>query len=166
MKFITSIIVVLHLMVSAYAQHCPYDGASIIVLNIYSEDGKNVIPDLTITLLDTNGNPILQKGDALRFWQNTKEPSVRVGDFNSSNAKEITYWFASNNYVAVVPSTTSPVGPVLIQDGNGRYETTIAYLPKGSMYPLCTEHSGWDEGEAQGFMEGYKPVGIRLFEKK
>ncbi len=58
-KRILLLISVCFFFIKTEAQHCPYDFSSIIVMNVYEENGNTLIQNLKISLVDSLGNTIL-----------------------------------------------------------------------------------------------------------
>ncbi|RRJ89862.1 hypothetical protein EG240_10725 [Paenimyroides tangerinum] len=84
----------------AFGQHCAYDFASIIVVTIHEKENLNNIPNLKVTIVDSEGNNVLDRNDnEIVFWQNPEKSSTEYNNFE--NAKEIRYPFAKDNYVWV-----------------------------------------------------------------
>ncbi len=161
------------------AQHCPFDGALILVSEIYSDTDSIVIPNLQVTLLDTLENVVLEqkmkdevwKTDTLKFWQNPKESkhSGIIDNIRPENPWTLHFWFAADNYVFITGNKLR-ISKIKIEDidGNengGDFQTQIINLTKNDFYPLCTGISQWDLGEKYGFVKDYKPIRVELKKK-
>lgn len=139
-----------------FAQHCPFDGSAIIVLNIHNENSSAIIPGLKIYLEDSAGNPYStyqyknQKyaKDIALFWQNPDHTTFKgyIDNNNPAEPEKIRFPFARNNYVL----TTYDGFPldqykIVIEDAdavkNGLFETKIITLGKQDVYPLCTTYN-------------------------
>lgn len=164
---------------TARSQHCPYDGAYIMVVEITAKGSSKVIPNLNITLLDSLGETVLREkwangkwiGDTLKLWQNPQKTthSGIIDNENPMNPWSIRFWFAENNYVLVtgmkLPGTQLKIEDVDGEKNQGQFETKIIHLPDFVLFPLCTGQSQWDRGEELGFVKDYQPIKVELKEK-
>jgi len=157
------------------SQHCPWDMASIIVVEIKADSADTkVIKDLKITLLDSLYSPFtipVNDGlDTILFWQNPlKKLHSGISDnINPMNPKAIHFWFAENNYISVIGSNKKDeplklkIEDIDGESNGGHFRMTIVEILPRDIYPLCTNFSSWDRGEQFGFVEGFKPMFIRL----
>lgn len=157
---------------SVIAQHCPYDFLGLVVLYIHSEDNSEVIPDLRITLLDSN-NTIINDPyyeEPFEFIQNSLN-SRNVGplDNNHSNHHKKRFPFAKNNYVLLCMADFDLNGcKVEIIDRKGLFGDTIIDISNAVVYPLCTVYDYEEYPKRPTPSSGtfnYKPYEITL-EKK
>lgn len=155
------------------AQHCPWDAAMILVVAPGSEQNSAIIPGLEITLLDSLGQPLMQqwwedgwKKRQAFLWQNPSETTNE--DIWHTNYPCFHFWFAQDNYVLVCNvDDLQNLMQLKIRDqdeesNGGYFRTMLIEVDKEDFYPLCTNFSLWDKGEAYGFVDGFKPVRIVL----
>lgn len=161
---------------SLKAQHCPFDNAYIMVVNITSDEDTLVIPNLKVTLLDSLGNTVFYqkwdggtwKEDTLKLWQNPKKTSHGgiIDNENPMNPSSIRFWFANDNYVFVkgseLPGIQLKIEDVDGNENKGHFRIVIVNISDESLYPLCTAFSSWKFGEKYGFVKNYKPISIKL----
>ena len=88
----------------AFTQHCPFDGVSIIVVDVHERNFAKNIPHLKITMVNVEGKPVLDyKGNEITFWQNLEKSIHSINDLD--HAKEMRFPFAKDNYVWVLPKS-------------------------------------------------------------
>jgi hypothetical protein len=107
--FLSLLIVIMGSQVKS--QHCPFDFANILVVNVHAVNDTSVISNLRITLLDSIGQTVMTQkwgsgewvDDTLRFWQNPNSTSHSgiMDNNNPMNPRTIRFWFARSNYVLV-----------------------------------------------------------------
>ncbi len=177
MKILFPIIVSLTLLSQMVlkAQHCQFDLVRVIVLSVYADSDTNIVPNLKITLLDSLGNTIFTNWDSkadvdtLKFWRNVKGGGKDKVENRNPWWNPNTYWFANNNYLIVGGEwLLKQSRKIKIEDGEdngGYFETKTVDLAETDLYPLCTGRSHWTKGEKYGFVEGFKPIEVRLKKK-
>jgi len=153
------------------AQHCGYDGAYIIVLNIHNSENTDNISDLRISVMDSFGSTITknfwnrekQQRDTLFFWRNPDNTSVKgkTEQRHSMYPRPNRFWFADDHYVMVL-NGNEEYTQIRIQDPKGRYDELIIPIYSEEVYPLCSGYSRWQRGEKWGFIEGYKAKDVTL----
>lgn len=100
--------------VATKAQHCQYDFLGIVGVVPFDSDTSKIIDGLYITLVDSIGNPIIErqiiydekdkaigeKDTSLIFWRNP----IQNKDVNhtSNNLKTRHFYFANNHYILVL----------------------------------------------------------------
>lgn len=154
----------------AFGQHCAYDGASIIVVNVHEKDNLNNIPNLIITIVDSKENPVLDhKEKEIVFWQNPEKSSTEYNNFE--NAREIRYPFAKDNYVWVcgVNFSTDDYYLKIEETGNiSNYHLPYYKLIKlyeGDKFHLCDSYRNEDYHKNFGSQRLYKPIEIIVNKK-
>lgn len=154
---------------SVNAQHCPYDGTFIMIVEITSENDSLVIPNLEVTFLDSLGNKVVDwTSDTLKLWQNPKETSHSgtIDNENPMNPWSIRFWFATDNYVFVtgrkLPGIQLKIEDIDGDENGGHFQTKIINLAQNNLYNLCTNFSDWDQGDEYGFVKDYKPIKVKL----
>ena len=152
------------------AQHCGYDGTSLIVVRPHAANDSTVIPDLRITLLDRtnlpwnfNGRPVppfIRNNDRTAF----DAPGV---NHRPRRDEELLFPFAKENYVLVIPRGMDLTGwKVLVQDFNGEpygacFAQTVVPLDRFDGYPLCGVYDE-DVYRDRPDRPSYHPVDIPL----
>jgi hypothetical protein len=161
----------------ANAQHCPWDGADIMVICIKASPSDTVsINNLKVTVTDSTGNPCFYP-----YFFNGKEDSVRMIAFQNvidpdcipnriPKTKDIRcYWFAKSNYV--IASACYMFGvkgiQIIIEDidgdaNGGFFEKKVVPLDKQFAYHLCTNYSNWNYGPKGGFVDNFRTFDIIL----
>lgn len=159
-----------------FSQHCPFDGAYILVVEVEDSLSGERIPDLKISFLDSLGeritHQVYRKGgwedDTLWMWMNPDSTSHCgiIDNNHPMNPWSIRFWFAESNYV-LVWGADLPGSQILIEDldgsqNGGQFKTRIVALGTENLYPLCTGHSNWDYGPEGGFVEGFQSLKVYL----
>jgi len=80
-------------------QHCAFEDVSIIVVWIHTKDDSSNIPDLKITLVDSQGNTISDRNNNEIVFRKNKEKNQHNGYFLSPEDRS--YPFAKDNYIWV-----------------------------------------------------------------
>lgn len=157
MKKLLTFYFALFLISFGKAQHCPFDGVAIIVLNIHAADSVGVIPGLKIYMLDNTNQPVKTLhyennewvSDTAWFWQNPDKTTFKGYMDNSNPAipEKIRFPFARNNYV----TTTHYHFPaskyrIIIEDINcaknrGAFMKQVISIHNTDVYPLCTTYN-------------------------
>jgi hypothetical protein len=139
------------LLLSSKAQHCPYDGVALIVLNVHS-DTTGIIPGLKIYLQDSLGKAVTgyryinKKSvyDTLWFWQNPARTTFTgyIDNNNPAENNRIRFPFAGDNYVATVYNEF-PLSKckIVITDPQGTFRRKISVLTENDVYPLCSTYN-------------------------
>lgn len=151
MKNILFVLVILFYN-SILAQHCPYDGSSIIVLKVHTPDNSNTIPNLKVTLVKKKQDKIV-KSPVYILTQTNKFPflsdeySIIVGhNFDTENwylKIESVCEYGDNNYVTL--------------------ETTEIKITENDKYNLCGNFDSYEYETAFG-ERVYKPIEV-MFRK-
>jgi len=88
------------------AQHCPFDGTAILVVDVRDAETQDKIKGLRLTIVDENGDPVSQKiqeeigaefKEALLVF--CENPARTDPDWKPYAFKSIRYSFAKDNYV-------------------------------------------------------------------
>lgn len=170
------LITVLMINTSLKSQHCPFDGAYIIVLHVHAENDMEVIPNLKISLVDSSGNAVIslvlvsgvRVADTLIFWQNPEKTKYKylADNINPTGPWTLRFWFAENNYVLVTSRIHAgdkiKIEDIDMEDNGGLFASTTMDLSRDYIYPLCTNNNHWDKGEDHGFVKNYAPILIKL----
>lgn len=174
-KFITTVLLVFFGWInSSIAQHCPFDGAYILVIEPTSKKDTVAIPNLEVSFIYNKryrfGNEVEQ--DTVSLWQNSTETthSGIIDNENPMNPWSIRFPFAEDNYVLVFGFFEDDAQVQIVDaDGDqngGHFETKTVSVTKSNFYSLCTGNSNWDLGEEGGFVEGYEPIKVTLKKAK
>lgn len=176
-----ALLVSLLLPLFATAQHCPYDGSSVIVVRPHMEGDNRVIDGLRITLLDSNNVPMSMGGRPYApFIRNTDRmawDAPDVGHLPELLAEHL-FPFAEDNYVLVLGRSIDLHGcSVLVQDERDRdagpqnaqryawlirYEQIVAPLTAHDCYSLCGQYDEEVYPPREG-RPNYAPVDIILY---
>lgn len=151
MKNILFVLVILFYN-SISAQHCPYDGSSIIVLKVHAPDNSNTIPNLKVTLVKKKQDKIV-KSRVYILTQTNKFPflsdeySIIVGhNFDTENwylKIESVCEYGDNNYTTL--------------------ETTEIKITENDKYNLCGNFDSYEYHTGFGERD-YKPIEV-IFRK-
>jgi hypothetical protein len=161
MKYLLPVFLLL-LGSTAYAQHCGFDFAGIVMIEPHSsETDTTIIPGLTITLLDKNFAPIVNyRNDTAIMYRNDvsmidrSERSYTPCYFLAGKRSYCwsgTYYFgfAAENYISVIgydrdrKALYAKIEDNNVSRASGKYETKIINIPLDMYYSLCT-HYRWD----------------------
>ncbi|HXB39160.1 MAG TPA: hypothetical protein VNZ49_01380 [Bacteroidia bacterium] len=180
MKKLRTFYLLLSAWISVRAQHCPFDGSAILVLNIHSADSAGIIPGLKIYLEDSLGKPFFSYrymdkkwvNDTVWFRQNPDHTTFRgyIDNNNPTEIHKIRFPFARNNYVTTVYDGF-PIEKYKIKiadtDGvanGGWFQPKTSVLTDRDVYPLCTTYN--DEVYNCPFKKiVYKPADVILVKK-
>jgi hypothetical protein len=133
------------LAIDTYAQHCPYDGRTIIMVKL-KYDTSRLEDKFNVVLLDSAGNIITKSkyqksGDTAYFWKTPPKDSKRKWEEpqteHFSFAKDNYYLYTDPRY----PYHTSPLKVKVEYRGKGKNKkgsTKVYGLPKEAVLPLCT----------------------------
>lgn len=138
---------------SISAQHCPYDGSSIIILKIHTREDQNTIPNLNVTLVKKKKGKIVNS-------------TVYV--LTQSNS----FPFLSDEYTAIVGNNFDTenwfvkIESACEYGDNGwmNYGTTEIKLTQNDLFSLC---GNYDNTNFYDHNEGrvYSPIEILLAKK-
>lgn len=147
------------------AQHCPFDGSGIIVLNIHSNRSAAIIAGLKVTLIDSIGQEVGE------FWQNPERTTYH-GPIDCNHRADVTrmrFPFAKDNYVFVGAfNLLSKTHTIRIEDtdGNrigGNFGAVVVKPSSDNMYSLCGTYKMEEyPAEHDGRLVDYHPVEICL----
>lgn len=136
-------------------QHCGYDFTSYLVLNVHEEGAKQNIKGLKLTLVDLNGNEVINANNQYSWKDNNK---ALVFSFNYlidennqrienpiENVKERWFFpYAKDNYFLSIINTF-PADQLKVKiedtDGNengGYFETQIVEIGYFDLFVLCS----------------------------
>lgn len=143
-----------------YAQHCPWDGSRIIMVDVRDSVTGESIQGLEVALADSKGSPynrmwsdyhkelsIYQKGRPLKFGQNLRK---KEGEHSQH---KYPFPFGLNCYILIVHSENYPEynaggkDLILIKDKAGHYKNASIAFDAEQIAHLCTNSPIWDEGE-------------------
>lgn len=140
MKIFLSFIVLLLLTNQLSAQHCPYDGAGLLVVSVHGDDSSVFKQqDILISLRDVSGNIIYRPGRPYIFVMNPKEtlPARETYDH-----EKIAYSFAADNFIVVIPANLADMYKdkggiyVYVNPVNGKYDAAVRRIYAGDIYNL------------------------------
>ncbi|MEC4003714.1 hypothetical protein OX283_003530 [Flavobacterium sp. SUN052] len=137
------------------AQHCPYDGTSIIVIKIHTRENQNTIPNLKLSLVKKKKNKIVKiledfPSQSYNFPFLADEYSIIIG-----NAFDIENWYLKIESVCAYTNNEYTT-----------YGTTEIKLTENDKYPLCENYDS-SEYNTIGFGEQriYKPIEVILYQR-
>lgn len=172
MKKLLGSLFIFFISFSLSAQHCPWCGAMVVVVDISAEHIQGTIPNLHVELLKANGDTITNSvwngkewvDENAVFWQNAKETT----DFDiwHTNPRKFHFWFAEDHYLLYCNykmQKDDRIIRITDTDGaknGGEFRTIEIEISKEDFYPLCTNFSNWNEGPDSGFVPGYRPVKV------
>jgi len=138
---------------NAQAQHCPYDGSSIIVLKVHTQDNQDAIPNLKVTLIKKKNDKIV-KNQLYVFTQNNNFPflsdeySVIVGTS-----------FDTNNWYVKIESFCE-----FGNNGWTNFGTAEIKIKEDDKFNLCGNYDATDYHTVIG-ERIYKPIEVILSKK-
>jgi hypothetical protein len=163
------------LALNSIAQHCPFDGSRIMVIEIKANQTEpNSIDNLKLMVTDSLGNSVIAQ-----YYLRSEKLSVTLKPFQNSCLEGYTaskynpvenrcYWFALNNYVLVAPWPVFEEKLFLVIediDGDkngGFFKGQTISINQDFAFPLCTKYSNWNYGPNAGFVSNYKPYVVVL----
>jgi hypothetical protein len=162
------------------AQHCGFDFTSYLVLNVHQEGFNENIKGLKITLVDLNGNEIINANNQYSWKDNNKELVFSFNYLIDENNQKIIQtqegkkerWFfpyAKDNYfLSVVNGLPADQFKVKIQDidgaeNGGFFETQIVEIGYFDLFVLCSNQIR--EYAVQFGRKANKPLEIVLKKK-
>jgi len=153
----------------AFGQHCAYDFASIIVVSIHEQDNLNNIPNLKVTIVDNEGNSVLDRNEKeIVFWQNPDKTTFE-GFIESNNPvqnEKIRFPFAKDNYIWVCSINFSLDDYYLkIEEIGDSAQYRLPYYKFIKLYEvdkfhLCDSYKSEDYNKTFGSRRLYKPIEI------
>lgn len=164
---------------ASQAQHCAFDGSTIMVFDIHAEGDSQSIEGLVVYLKDSAGKVIMDSyydnqvkdyvDDTIFIYQNPKRSTQGLIDnLNPIRANKIHFWFAETNYVYLPNSASYEAVTLVVEDrdgvkNGGKFKTTEYSFQGDKFYMLCTGVSDWDRSkEYRSFFEDYEPVTVVL----
>lgn len=145
MKKLFSIVFFLYSIISiGQIQHCGYDFTSYIVVDVHENGKTENIKDLTISIVNENGESILNVGNVYS-WKNANEPMVFSQNYLISikNEKERYFFpYAKDQYFLSVSNTFPAENfSIKIEDKNRVYKTQVIPLQSFNLYVLCSSEN-------------------------
>lgn len=164
----------------AGAQHCPFDYAGIIVLQIHAPNQDKIIPGLKVYITDSSSRPVMHdyyrngawENDTLWFWQNPPVTTFTgyIDNENPAETEKIRFPFAKDNYVCVVPRNFS-LGRyrIVVRDGDGTQngyfpEVRRLWLADAEVFSLCGTYDDEVYKSRNGDLV-YRPTEVILRER-
>lgn len=138
----------------AWAQHCPFDGTAILVVDVRDAETREQIRELRLTIVDEDGRLVLQKSQAhigseftevpLVFYRN---PARTAPDWRPYEFEKIRYGFAGDSYILPLARYRgSEVRMIKVEDidgeANGGYHCGI-HVVKADDYFDLHDNVGW-----------------------
>ena len=169
MRQVLIVIMLLTATVGA-AQHCGYDGASVLVVHPHAPGDTAVYDGLRITLLDSMNIPYEWGGRACTpFFRNNNMEAFdeRYINHHPQHGDEYIFPFAMDNYVLVIPRVLDLTGwHILIQEFDCEWFQPCALqqlipLTNFDSYSLCDTYDA-DEYPIRSDRPAYKPVDVIL----
>lgn len=135
-----------------FAQHCPYDGSSVIVLKVHTRENQNTIPNLKVTLVKKKKKDKIVNSKVYILTQNNRFP------------------FLSDEYSIIIPSTLDIENYYLkidsvceyVYDDWTYYGTTEIKLTENDKFRLCGNYDIDDYKDVSYSERVYKPIEVIL----
>lgn len=144
--------------VPGQVQHCGYDFTSYLVLNVHEEGVKENIKGLQLSLVDLDGNPVVNTNNQFSWKDNNKELVFSFNYLIDENNQRIEKlqegikerWFfpyAKDNYfLSIVNTFPADQLKVKIEDLDGKenggfFETQIVEIGYFDLFVLCTNQA-------------------------
>lgn len=145
MKKLFSIVFFLYSIITiGQIQHCGYDFTSYIVVDVHENGKTENIKDLTISIVNENGESILNVGNVYS-WKNANEPMVFSQNYliSKENEKERYFFpYAKDQYFLSVSNTFPAENfSIKIEDKNRVYKTQVIPLQSFNLYVLCSSEN-------------------------
>jgi len=135
---------------NAFAQHCGYDFASVVVVRPHAVGDSVVIDGLRITLLDSNNLPVVHYDNARYLFHRNVEQQLPHHEGGYFDVPDL-FPFAQDNYILVVPNSFKTAKmKVLVQDERDagplnkrrdkwpvRFKQALVPLKEFDLYTLC-----------------------------
>jgi hypothetical protein len=161
-------------------QHCGYDFVSYLVVNPRVEASKETIKGLKISLVDTNGNPIINTDNKLSWKDNNKELVFTLNYLIDEQNKRIETkvegiaerWYfpysKETYFLSVVNGIITDEIKIKIEDvdgtaNGGQFQTQIIDVSPFDLFVLCTNQIR-DYSMKFG-RKGNKPIEVFLTKK-
>jgi hypothetical protein len=139
--------------ISCFSQvpHCGFDFTSYLVVIPHENGNSAIINNLQITIVDENGNEVLNTNNSLS-WINKDKALLFDRNYLISKPTEKERWFfpfANESYFLSVTNTFPADNfSVKISDVKGVYKTQTIQLQNFNMYILCSSEN---ERQAKSF---------------
>lgn len=121
--------------------HCGYDFTSYVVVNAHEENQKVNVKDLKISLVDLDGNEVLNTNNAISLVNNNL-PLLFTQNYQitlENNEQRWYFPYATDQYFLVVRNTISIEDyQIKIEDTKGKYQAQIVPLSSLNLYILCS----------------------------
>ena len=135
------------------AQHCGWDYAAILVLEVKPDSTEKTPKNLSITISDQSGKCLTAyNSDSCRtFLQNNPMADKnKVSSHSKLQYGQAEFWFAEDNYVFVChyqiknkyKDLQIKIEDIDGNDNGGHYETKYASVKKENFISLCNEIGG------------------------
>jgi hypothetical protein len=161
-------------------QHCGYDFVSYLVVNPRTETSKETIKGLKISLVDTNGNPIINTDNKFSWKDNNKELIFTLNYLIDEQNKRIDTkvegvaerWYfpysKETYFLSVVNGINTDEIKIKIEDvddtaNGGQFQTQIVDISPFDLFVLCTNQIR-DYSMKFG-RKGNKPIDVFLVKK-
>ena len=175
MKKIFLLLTLLLANIIARAQHCPFDGTGIIVVNIHGHEDNISISGLEVFLCDSLGNPYEQAPASngrthsfdCSFHQNPATTTFRgyIDNNHPAEPRKIRFPFAGDDYVLLCERTYDTFKAyVKVIDPQGRFaESSAIKLFPVDVYSLCGNYRASTYNSSRFYGRIYHPVEIKLY---
>lgn len=121
--------------------HCGYDFTSYVVVNAHEEHQKVNVKDLKITLVDLDGNEVINTNNEISLVNNNLPLTFTQNYQITLDNNQVKWYFpyAADQYFLVVRNTISIEDyQVKIEDIKGKFQTQIMPLSSLNLYILCS----------------------------
>lgn len=144
--------------VPGQAQHCGYDFTSYLVLNVHEEGAKENIKGLKLSLVDLDGNPVVNTNNQYSWKDNNKElvfsfnylideNNQRIEKFQEGIKERWFFPYAKDNYfLSIVNTFPADQIKVKIEDLDGKenggfFETQVVEIGYFDLFVLCSNQA-------------------------
>ena len=130
---------------ASFSQHCPFDNAGILVLEVKdAEAGNQIRQNLRICLVDFQGELVCDyKNEEQCFVLN---PDSTSKDWYAYNFEKIRYSFAEDNYILPLSMDFQGEGlAIQIVDTSGKYKSQKISISADSFFDLHDNIGNWTE---------------------
>ena len=144
MKRLIPLFLILFFSAFANAQHCPFDGMAILVVQLVDQETGEEIQHARISVCDTAGNLVLNwDKKPLVFVRN---PQKTEPDWDYYNFEKIRYSFAEDHFILPLPYGFKNQELYLkVESALGQFETKLIPLQAENYFALHNNIGDWTE---------------------
>lgn len=175
MRTLICLLVFILIQLQAFTQHCGWDNAHILIVDVRDGVSDEVVNGLNIYLINESGEPYLfpenmrsyrpehlfVDSDTLMFGQNVKPENEEFSEVNGP------FPFAVNSYMILIAYNNyfrqagNSKDQIVIEDPQGRYQKQALPFSQENIASLCTSSAIWHNKDA---LEQYR-ISVKLKRK-